>query len=164
VAVVFDPEHDLPVAHAERDPAPRCSGVPDDVRERLAGDTVDRGLDSGRQCRQIRIDVELHPEWRQFVGVRAQSTDEAEIVERGRAEIAHDPSDVGDSGVSLVAGVVEQLVDLRAGTVAGRLERQRDTRECRAEPVVQLSPDSPTLLLARADDALARVLQLDREP
>ena len=96
--------------------------------------------------------------------MRAQRGGETEVLEHRRSQPAHDPPDVGDRRLGLLARALHELVAAWAAGVVGRLERERDAGQRGAEAVVQLATQPAALLLAGGDDGLARVLDLRRHP
>jgi hypothetical protein len=93
----------------------------------------------------------------------AQRLGEAEIIESGWPQVTYDPAHIRHGGLGLVARSIQQLVDLAAGAVTGGFDRERDPRQGGSEPVMEIAPNAATLLLARVDDPLARVLELGCE-
>src|SRR5512133_114146 len=96
--------------------------------------------------------------------MRAQSLYKPDVVEGGRAQVAHDPADIRDCGLRLGARPFDQLSDVLRMTVSCGFQRERDSRERRAEAVMKLPANASAFLLACSDDALARVLKLGRQP
>src|SRR4051812_17252426 len=118
ITIVVHAEHHVSLRGLESEPTCPRSSVPHDIRQRLAGDAVERGLDCGRQGREIGVELDLDPQWRELLGMGVQRLSEAEIVESGGPQVAHDPTYVCDGGLRLVTRPFQQLDDVGAGTVA----------------------------------------------
>src|SRR4029077_19283079 len=88
---------------------------------------------------------------------------EPEIIQGGRPQVSYDRAHVRDRSLGLVAGPIEQLADVAAGTVAGSLDRERDPGQGGSKSVMEIPPNAATLLLARVDDPLARMPDLGCE-
>ena len=168
-AVVDDVDLDRR-AGGDRQPAARGPGVAHDVRDGLGDDAVGRHLDGGRQvdrCRRQReVDLQLVAERPGELGDRA---DEAELVERRRPQVAHDPLELDDDAVDLVGDAGEQRARRRrprrpstdrSSWRSGRAQPERDARQRRAQTVVQVASQPAPLLLAGRHDGQARSAQV----
>ena len=144
--------------------------MPDDVGQRLLHDPVGGHLDRGRQRRQLAGHVDVDPQ--AAVGAAAlgqplQRADQAQLVERRRAQAVHQPADVGDRRPQLAAQLARQR--LGGGRVL-RDERAQDPGlhgqpgQLGAEAVVQVAAQPTALLLAGGDQPLAGALQVGGQP
>ena len=146
--------------------------MPDDVGQRLGRDAVGRDLDGGGQHRDLAGDVEAD-EQRAAVGpphqvldALAQRADQAEVVERGRAQVLDEPPDVRDGRADLPAERAEQFtgaLGVGGEQVGGGVGDERDAGERGAEAVVEVAAQPAAFLLPGGDDPLPRRLQLVRE-
>ena len=86
--------------------------MPGHVRQRLGRDPVRRHLDRGRQRVQARPAVDPYGQARrpQPVGLLADRAEQPDVVQRGRAQVVHQPPDVGQSGRDVLAGLAQHVV------------------------------------------------------
>ena len=134
----------------------------DDVRQRLLHEPVQRRLDLGREATvALKVGDELDRHaglLREVVRQPLERGDEAEVVERRRAELDRETADV-----------LERRADELPHLADGRLERrlvvhvleaaqaEEDRRERLAGLVVQLAGEAAALELLRGHDSLQRV-------
>jgi len=141
--------------------------VSDDVGEGLGGDAVGGDLDRGRQVAQGALLFDRHRQRGEAVCVLADRAHQAEVVEGGRAEAVHHPSDLGQRVGELAPRRSQQHIGLRrvgGDRVAGRIDRQGDAGEPGAEPVVQVTAESSPFLLAHLDQPVTTRPEGDRRP
>src|SRR5262245_39542187 len=95
-AVVADVQHELTGRHRQAYAAVLPVAVAYHVGDRLYGGAVGGDLDGGRQVRKV-ASVDGEPQMGaggEPVGLRAQGTDEPEVVQRGRAQAVDDLAQV----------------------------------------------------------------------
>jgi hypothetical protein len=126
--------------------------VPPHVVQGLRDDPVCRHLGRRGQSGQVAPAGDLHVEavGTEPPGLLLDGPQQTELVERGRAQIVHQPADVGEDPGQVVRRPGELLVGalgIGPGQVAGCLDPQRHRTEARAEPVVQVAPQPAALVL-----------------
>jgi hypothetical protein len=101
------------------------------------------------------------------IGVRPERPEEAEGVERRRPERVDEVANVRDGGLGALDEVGQQLLctfGMGGNEVPCGLCGHRQAGELWPEPVVQVAPEAPPLLLASRDQPLARALKVGGEP
>ena len=160
-AVVLDHGDDGPVLAGEQDADVARAGVLDDVRQRLLDDAVEGGLDFAREPLLAELRLQVDPEPRLLAERGGEPLDrrhEAEVVERGRAQLDRERAHVlqrrddelahgRDRGARLVAP--DRLLE--------RLQPEQDRGERLAGLVVELAGEPAPLELLGLDDTPHRV-------
>src|SRR6266536_3810659 len=133
--VVADQQPDAAVGGGERDVAPAGPVVLADVGERLLGDAVQHGLELRRQLAgEIGMDRALHTAGRlERRPLVVQRVDQAELVERRRAELGHQPPQTVDLAGGLVLEAGQQHVGVGRVAVPHVVAGQLQTVEQRGE-------------------------------
>ena len=148
--------------HGQPHHSRRRTRVPYDVGQRLGDDPVRGHLHGGRQfgqrCRRLDADPQrciilTLPQHR----LLAQRLHQSEAVQRRRPEVINQSADVLQRG-RLVSQLDQQIrspgrVMIQASE--RRLGVEDDAGEHRSEPVVQIPPEPPALLLPGGDHLLA---------
>jgi hypothetical protein len=144
--------------------APACRAT---FGERLRGDPVRRDLDGRRQVVEpLTVHADLQPGRPEPLGLLAHGRQQPDIVQRRRAKVVDEATDVGQRRRDVVPGLAQHLVGshrVGGGEVAGGVDTQDDRAEDWSEPVVQVPAEPSALLLPGAHQLLAAVLQLGRQ-
>ena len=153
-AVVLDPQ-DNALADVEPDERARRACVADDVRETFLHDAVDgkaldvaeRALDATGECDLGRIAAAV------VVDELFQRRLDAELVERGRAQLHGETAEFRQGIGGLVANGEERLLHIFIrGLVGERAQGEQERGQRLPGLVVQLHRDALALLLLRGDD------------
>ena len=97
------------------------------------------------------------------LGLLPQRADQSELVESRRAQVVDEPADIRHGALDAETCVLQQAsgrLGIALEEVLRGLYLERCPRERRPEPVVEVSAQSPALLLTRRDEALACALEL----
>ena len=122
-AVVLDDDVQGAV-QLQGDPAPLTAAVTQRVRHRLQGDPVRRHLD---RRRQVAVHDAVHLDAAHRLRLLLDRTDEAQVVDRGRAQAVDQPAYIGDGVLHLTSQVVQ------LGLGRGRI-RSPDAPRVRCRP------------------------------
>ena len=165
VAVVQDLDVDVVIMDLN---LPTISGVADDVRDRLGHDPVRGDLHRRRQPRQVgdvKLEVDIGAGDQPLGGLRQRSR-QPEFVQRGRPQPFDHPPHLEHRPAQLVA----QGFDVGCGRAVGAelggddIQAQQMPGEGWPEPVVQVAPEAPALLLTGNDEPFQRLLQVPGQP
>jgi hypothetical protein len=135
--------------------------VPCGVAQALDCDAIGRDLYRRRQARQSVWRLHLRQQRANLIVVCrlfAQRRHQSKLIQRRRTQIIHEPPDLANGKLRLALDLHHQFV--RGGRVTlnqivYRVQLQGQVPQRRSQPIVQVAPQAPSLLLARQHQPLA---------
>lgn len=136
--------------------------MPDDVGASLGGYPVGRHLDGRREIAKSGRNVHGKPRIGSGRAELAKSLRETQLVNCARAQALDDAAHLRDGALQPVAQMDGAFGQVVAGpqVKSQAVELQGHSRQLRAEPIVQISPDPPALFLPSGDDVLPAGLKI----
>ena len=137
---------------AQRHLDPAGAAVAGGVGERLLGDPVDDQLGVVAEVGEVALGAELGLDLtaRELLDLARDRRRQAEVVERGRAQLAGEREQLAHRLVGERFGLGELGLELRRRRLAGRLEAQQQPGQRLVDLVVEVAGDPRPLLLLGA--------------
>jgi hypothetical protein len=136
--------------------------MPDDVGASLRGYRVRRHLNGRRQIAKSGRNMHRKPRIGSCRPELAKSLRETQLVNSARTQTLDDAAHLCDGVLQAVAQTDAAFGQVGVGTQVRRpaVELQCHSRQLRTEPIMQVSPNPPALLLAGDNDALPAGLKI----